>query len=284
MARGDQAPGLSAHATARSAEPELLDTDGEAVVKLHKPLLSQTPALDCLSGYHRHVEILIACRHKEPLRLLRLISERLDELHPLLLNNLHHLIVPAISLPDQMAELGFDPEQEADSDASASDGVITLWGKDQLSEPEYSLSPECLEHELAHLAGDETGVPEGMEQEWEQARAADANTPSTVQPYPDGIRGFPVDQGVTRMVLTEAACISNYVAGFDDPWKRRSEDWADSVSLYLSSLRHDGLHYQGKKQMFEEHFPHRAAVLKRYLGRKIPPVPARVPRSDQPAV
>jgi len=211
--------------------------------------------------------------HVDGARLLDRIEGLIAETHPRLRERLDFVVIP---YADYNEVRPIDPEEiphqgavvAAQGGRNNGQGILCLWGRRTSEYPvdDPNLSLEIIEHELAHVSTDDHSVPQELRLRWQQAREDDLTAQQQLPALEMQTQVVRV-QGIRRRFEREHPWINHYPSGLPDFERQLREDWAESMSFYLSSERNHGLTSETGEQMdFAIYYPHRSQLLDEWLG------------------
>lgn len=141
-------------------------------------------------------------------------------------------------------------------------GRMFIW-----PDPLRNFTQVVFDQELAHLVGSFDAMPRPLLKRWEKARERDSR--AYKRPWKVLLRRrtgqhcyLSVNDVINRNLDPSSGWISSYAAHTE----KVSEDWAETVSLYLYAERHRGLYtYRGYRVRFSALAPHRRRVIRQWL-------------------
>lgn len=145
-------------------------------------------------------------------------------------------------------------------------GMLTFW-QIQLNDDRPYITQDIVDHELAHLAGDDGRPPADMGDLWTLARRGDArHSAALCEAWSDGA----ADEGTFDFLAITLRLGHEWLS---DRCEREAasngeaEDWATSVSCHLHCLRGGSLaRFAGRPYTFADLYPNRARTIDIFLG------------------
>jgi len=235
----------------------------------HAIVEGDTVSEQCNLWPSRHTELWISKAYDDGSEMAATINQLLAETPS-----------PLRDAADKMIIFASPPPLRKDGMISGAacheDGDVFFW---QAPDGRPLLRRRIIQHELAHAAGDDGGLPGGLRKRWDQAREIDRRHGSEITQFLSKTdRGSFSVHGTKVKFLLGNQWITEYVDKHDDGRPLTddehgpvAEDWACSVEsyLWLPRLRAGGLEFGDEVLRFEDLYPGRAMLIDDYLQKQV---------------
>lgn len=211
------------------------------------------------------INVAVSVEHPQAFVLAQKIKDTLGICHKGLRKSCQFLVFPFDT------QSGQEPTEPGVTAACAMQNPnrVLVFGKAHAKNHFQLVHPLILNHEFSHLVADqESGLPGSIQQEFLQACEKDAqshdNLPMLRIHQEKDV--FAKDIGMTRSFGYKSPLISSHASKQKTETSQNSENWAESVSLYLWDKQVGYIWQEGGQTLcFKQYYPYRAKVIEDFL-------------------